>query len=158
MSKTTIAIAISVIATAALTTVAFAHGHRGPHGFGHGNGGPMCQNLTTVQHVLDNCKDDDFVRLQGKLTKQLSHDKYEFVDNTGKTIIVELDDDENWSHIGKGELIDICGKVDKDPFEVSIDVKNARKAIKQKISPTKKNGLEGLLQGLNKGLKKISEN
>ena len=50
---------------------------------------------------------------------------YEFTDEAGDTIEVELDDDRNWSNISKDQLIDIYGEVDKDLMSINIDVKRA---------------------------------
>lgn len=87
-----------------------------PQGFG--------ANLNTVQAVKSDARDDQYVTLRGRLVDYLGHDHYEFADNTG-TIEVELDDDYNWSYISKGELIEITGKVDKEFFSTTIDVKRA---------------------------------
>ena len=50
--------------------------------------------------------------------------KYEFQDETG-TIKIELDDDQNWSHIQKDQLIDIHGEIDRDANSIKVDVKDA---------------------------------
>lgn len=89
----------------------------GPQGFA--NDAP-----NTVKGVLDNGYDDQHVVLVGRLTNYLGHDRYEFTDKTGR-IEVELDDDKNWSHISKDQLIQIFGKIDKDLMSTTIDVKQA---------------------------------
>lgn len=92
-------------------------------------GGPQgfANNFSTVRDVLDRARDDQPVTLTGRLTNYLGHDRYEFTDDTG-TIEVELDDDKNWSHISKGQLITIMGEVDKDFMSIKIDVKSAQAA------------------------------
>lgn len=82
------------------------------------------QAPNTVQGVKRNAFDDQMVTLVGRLTKYLGDDHYEFVDQTG-SIEVELDDDMNWSHISKGQLIRIYGEVDKDLLSTTIDVEYA---------------------------------
>ncbi|HIV15960.1 MAG TPA: NirD/YgiW/YdeI family stress tolerance protein, partial [Candidatus Avisuccinivibrio pullicola] len=62
---------------------------------------------------------------RGRLTNYLGKDMYEFTDEAGDTIEVELDDDRNWSNIAKDQLIDIYGEVDKDLMSINIDVKRA---------------------------------
>ena len=79
---------------------------------------------TSIRSVLKNPVDDELVILKGRLTKQLSHDKYEFTDKTG-TITVEIDQDVfAGRQIGPDTVIEIAGKVDKDTGKpVEIDVK-----------------------------------
>ena len=79
----------------------------------------------TVAGVKKNAYDEQIVHLRGKLVRYLGKDKYEFADVNGETIKVELDDDYNWSHINKDQLIDIVGEVDKDFIGIKIDVKSA---------------------------------
>ena len=102
----------------------------GPSGFGGAGAGPGGFNNAapnTVAAVKNNAYDDQVVRLRGRLTNYLGQDKYEFSDGSG-SITVELDDDRPWSHIGRGQLIDIVGEVDRDMFRVQIDVKQATPA------------------------------
>lgn len=79
----------------------------------------------TVAGVKSSAWDDQIVYLRGRLTNYLGDEKYEFVDTQGGSISVELDDDRPWGHIGRGQLIDIVGEVDRDMFWVTIDVKHA---------------------------------
>ena len=86
------------------SSIAAANG-MGPGGFGHHNlrGGPGgfgAPNLpvVTVAQLQQAYYDDAHVAMKGKLTNYYGHDRYEFTDSTG-TILVELDDDRNWSHI-----------------------------------------------------------
>lgn len=116
MNKVSILVTALALASVSSLAVAGHHG-KGPSGFD--NQGPG-----TVSDVLNSAYDDQFVVLQGRLTKYLGHDRYEFTDSTG-TIEVELDDDRNWSHIAKDELIEIRGKFDDDFMDKKIDVKYA---------------------------------
>lgn len=90
------------------------------------------QAPNTVQGVKSNAYDDQMVTLVGRLTRYLGEEHYEFADNTG-TIEVELDDDMNWSHIAKDQLIRIYGEVDKDLLSTTINVQYA-----QPVEPVKK--------------------
>lgn len=82
--------------------------------------------INSVSDVLKNGYDDQYVTLKGRLTNYLGRDRYEFTDTNGGKIEVELDDDYNWSHITKDQLIQITGKIDKDIFSTVIEVKNAQ--------------------------------
>ncbi len=81
--------------------------------------------IDSVAAVKDRAHDDQKVTLRGRLTNYLGKDMYEFTDEAGDTIEVELDDDRNWSNIAKDQLIDIYGEVDKDLMSINIDVKRA---------------------------------
>lgn len=111
----------ALICAVALTSIS-SFALAGPKGMGPG--GFDNQAPSTVAGVLNSAYDDQIVVLQGRLTKYLGHDRYEFTDNTG-TIEVELDDDRNWSHIAKDQLIEIHGKFDDDFMDKKIDVKRA---------------------------------
>lgn len=104
----------------------------GPAGFDNQKAVPMQFTKDTapnsVELVLANGQDDQRVTLTGKLTNYLGQDRYEFTDATGR-MIVELDDDKNWSHLRKDQLITIYGEVDRDFNSVEIDVKEARAAL-----------------------------
>ena len=78
----------------------------------------------TVANVIANGTDEMDVTMRGRITKMLGQDKFIFEDETG-TIVVELDDDQNWSHIQKDQLIDIHGEVDRDANSIKVDVKDA---------------------------------
>lgn len=125
---------LSLVLSALALALAGANAQAAPGGFDASSqvnvGGPQGfanNNFNTVRAVLDNARDDQYVTLTGRLTNYLGHDRYEFTDNTG-TIEVELDDDKNWSHISKGQLIVINGEVDKDFMSIKIDVKSAQPA------------------------------
>ncbi|WP_269310638.1 YgiW/YdeI family stress tolerance OB fold protein [Oxalobacter formigenes] len=62
--------------------------------------------------------------LSGKITSQVSKDKYTFTDKTG-SIVVEIDNEVfAGRQVGPDTQVEIWGKVDKDMFkEPKIDVK-----------------------------------
>lgn len=81
--------------------------------------------VNSVRQIKSSAVDNQLVTVRGRLTKALSHDKYLFTDTRGDVIEVELDDDYDWSHIRKDQLIDITGEVDRDFISITIDVKQA---------------------------------
>ena len=68
-------------------------------------------------------RDDEDVCLRGRLTSYLQDDCYEFTDEMGNSIEVELDDDVNWGLVSKDQLIEIFGDIDRNMFRVKIDAK-----------------------------------
>lgn len=85
--------------------------------------GPVQNQLTRIDQIIDNGKDDQMVRLQGYLVEKVSNDKYLFSDGQ-QQIRVEIDD-----HLFPAEpfdqqdLIEIIGEVEKDYLEsAEIDV------------------------------------
>lgn len=78
----------------------------------------------TVANVIANGTDEMDVTMRGRITKMIGQDKFIFEDETG-TIVVELDDDKDWSHIQKDQLIDIHGEIDRDANSIKVDVKDA---------------------------------
>ena len=120
-------LALTAAAAVFACSAAFASG---PQGFNQAAvpGGPQGFNNqapNTVAGVLANAYDDQIVTLQGRLTNFLGDDRYEFTDQAGDRIEVELDDDQNWNHISRDQLITIVGKVDKDLLSTTIEVKQA---------------------------------
>lgn len=82
--------------------------------------------LKSLEEVKQNSYDEQLVVLRGRFTRQVSHDKYEFTDEKGNTIVAELDDDHNWSHVAKDALVDILAEVDRDKYRVELEVLEAR--------------------------------
>jgi uncharacterized protein (TIGR00156 family) len=84
---------ISCIAAALLAASAVAiaqpGGYTGPSTAGNGTGaagytGPSSVPLMTAKDLLDKGKDDQYVKLQGKLVSHKGGDDYEFADQSGK--------------------------------------------------------------------------
>ena len=103
----------------------------GPNGFGQPTnpGAPQGFDLQKMQSVADlkkNAKDDQVIRLDGRFTAQLSKEKFEFTDTKGEKVVVELDDDQNWSHVQKDALMEITAEVDKDFTSLKLDVMEAK--------------------------------
>jgi uncharacterized protein (TIGR00156 family) len=82
--------------------------------------GPQAK-ADTVQDIIDNARaydsQDRDVRLRGRITKQLSQDRFEFTDATG-TIRVEIDpDDFPLEPIDENTPVEIMGEVEAAYFE-----------------------------------------
>lgn len=107
--------------------VAMSGEHHGPRGFNN----YKYQNINGISEIYKHCHDKEKITLRGRLTRYFGDDDYEFTDNFGDTIEVELDDDKDWSYLAKDELIEIFGKVDRDDFKIKIDVKDAKKVLNQ---------------------------
>ena len=82
--------------------------------------------MSDIATLKKNAYDDQLVTIKGRFTKQLTKDKFEFTDTKGQTIVVELDDDRNWSFIRKDALVEIVAEVDKDLMSIELDCINAR--------------------------------
>ena len=97
--------------------LAYAGGHYNygsPQGFN-------TPDMGSVAAVKKNAYDDQWVTIRGRLVNYLGHERYEFTDGSA-TIEVELDDDQNWSHVRKNDLIELHGKVDRDFLSTTIEV------------------------------------
>ena len=124
MTKMTVAAALCALA---MPFAAFA---QAPSGFtGSASAQPQGFSLTTlksIEEVRKNSYDEQLVVLRGRFTRQVTHDKYEFTDEKGNTIVAELDDDKNWSHVAKDALMDVLAEVDRDRYKVELEVLEAK--------------------------------
>lgn len=73
----------------------------------------VANQIRTVASLSD-LRDETMVRLQGKITKAIDHERYEFTDATG-TVMVEIDD-EDWQGrtVTNADVITIVGELDID--------------------------------------------
>jgi uncharacterized protein YdeI (BOF family) len=101
-----------------------------PQGFDRPAGKPQGFELTTISTVAEikkDGRDDQLVQLRGRFTRQVKRDKYEFVDEKGDSIIADLDDDHDWSHVVKDKPMEILAEIDKDRFhDPELEVIEAR--------------------------------
>lgn len=119
-SKMLLGSAAFLLGIAMLTPEAMA-GHKmlfGPQGFEN--------QYHTIASIQTHGRDDEIVVLRGRLTSYLYKDSYEFTDESGATIEVELDDDVDWSYVHKDQLIEIMGEVERNMFKIKIEAKNYR--------------------------------
>lgn len=92
--------------------------HNAPQGFS--------DQLNSVAVIQTHGRDDEVVRLRGRLTGFLHKNNYEFTDEQGSSIEVELDDDVDWSYVHKDQLIEIIGEVERNMFKLKIEAKSYR--------------------------------
>lgn len=123
---------IALAAALCALTVPFAALAAGPTGFGAQErpGAPQgftLQKMNSIAQLKKEAHDDQLVTLQGRFTKQLSKDKFEFTDAKGDTIVVELDDDQNWSQVHKDVLMEIIAEVDKDLMSMELEAIDAKR-------------------------------
>ena len=100
-------------------------GFRSPGAYGQPQGFSL-NEVADIATLKRNAYDEQLVTLKGRFTRQLTKDKYEFTDVKGQTIVVELDDDRNWSHIHKDAMVEILAEVDKDFMSIELECINAR--------------------------------
>lgn len=86
---------------------------------------------TTINELRARGYDGQPISMVGRLTAYYGRDKYEFTDQNGDLIEVELDNDLEWSHISKDQLIIIEGIYEVDFFASQIEVKSAQAAPQQ---------------------------
>lgn len=123
---------IALAAALCALAVPFAALAAGPSGFGPQEcpGAPQgftLQKMNSIAQLKKEAHDDQLVTLQGRFTKQLSKDKFEFTDAKGDTIVVELDDDQNWSQVHKDALMEIVAEVDKDLMSMELEAIDAKR-------------------------------
>ncbi len=82
--------------------------------------------LVTIAQIKASSRHEDLVYLQGRFTKHLCYETYEFTDLAGDTIGARLNDDENWSHVRRDDLVEIMAKVNTKRKVPELDVQVAR--------------------------------
>lgn len=90
--------------------------------------GPSGAPLMTAKDLLANGKDDQYVRLKGKLTSHKGDEDYEFTDASGK-ITVEIDADRfpQGVTVDHNTTVELTGEFDKEMFgESTLDVEQIK--------------------------------
>ena len=90
--------------------------------------GPSGAPLMTAKDLLAKGKDDQYVRLKGKLTSHKGDEDYEFTDASGK-ITVEIDADRfpQGVTVDHNTLVELTGEFDKEMFgEAKLDVEQIK--------------------------------
>ena len=93
-----------------------------------GYSGPSNVPLMNAKELLDKGKDDQHVRLQGKLLSHKGGDNYEFADQSGR-MTVEIDDEDfpQGVKIDQNTPVELIGEFDKNTFgESTLDVKQIK--------------------------------
>ena len=111
-------------ATPAATATAAPAAKATPSGYAGPSGAP----LMTAKDLLANGKDDQYVRLKGKLTSHKGDENYEFTDASGK-IMVEIDADRFPAGVtvDHNTLVELTGEFDKEMFgDSTVDVEQIK--------------------------------
>ena len=93
-----------------------------------GYAGPSGAPLMTAKDLLAKGKDDQYVRLKGKLTSHKGDEDYEFTDASGK-ITVEIDADRfpQGVTVDHNTVVELTGEFDKEMFgESTLDVEQIK--------------------------------
>lgn len=106
------------LAMAALLTVAPAHAQA------PGYSGPSTVALSTVKALLDEGRDDQPARLQGRIVQHDGGDRYTFADDSGR-ISVEIDAKRfpAGQTIGAEQRVELHGELERDWRDVHFEVK-----------------------------------
>ncbi len=125
---------LSAIATlAAASAVAFAQtgGYTGPSAkpatvaaAPSGYTGPSNVQLMSAKELLDKGKDDQYVKLKGKLVSHKGGDEYEFADQSGKmTVEISAKLFPQGATVDQNTVVELIGEFDKETFgESTLDV------------------------------------
>lgn len=122
--------ALATLIAASAFAMAQPTGYTGPSGKAApaGYAGPSSVPLMKAKDLLDKGKDDQYARLQGKLTSHKGGEEYEFTDASGK-ITVEIDARTfpAGASIDHNTLVELTGEFDKETFgDSSFEVKQLK--------------------------------
>jgi len=90
--------------------------------------GPTNVPLMTAKQLLDKGKDDQYVKVQGKLLSHKGGDDYEFADTSGR-MTVEIDAElfPQGASVDQNTVVELIGEFDKEAFgESTLDVQQVR--------------------------------
>jgi uncharacterized protein (TIGR00156 family) len=113
--------------TSATTPAAASTATPAPSGYTGPSGAP----LMTAKDLLAKGKNDQYVRLQGKLTSHKGDEDYEFTDASGK-ITVEIDADRfpQGVTVDHNTVVELTGEFDKEMFgEATLDVEQIKVVV-----------------------------
>jgi len=125
------AVIAALIAAPTLALAQTAGGYTGPSSktaAPAGYKGPTNVPLMTSKQLLDKGKDDQFVKVQGKLLSHKGGDDYEFADASGK-MTVEIDPElfPQGASVDQNTVVELIGEFDKETFgESTLDVQQIR--------------------------------
>lgn len=90
--------------------------------------GPTNVPLVTAKQLLDKGKDDQHVRVQGKLLNHKGGDDYEFADASGKmTVEIEPELFPQGAAVDQNTVVELIGEFDKETFgESTLDVQQIK--------------------------------
>lgn len=121
---------IAAVLAASTAAIAQSTGYTGPSAKAAPSGyaGPSNVQLMTAKDLLDKGKDDQYVKLRGKLTSHKGGEDYEFTDQSGK-MTVEIDNEHfpQGVNIDHNTMVELVGEFDKETFGAStLDVKQVK--------------------------------
>jgi len=93
-----------------------------------GYAGPSSVALMTAKDVLAKAKDDQYVKVKGRLTSHKGGEDYEFTDASGKmTVEIDAKRFPQGVKIDHTTLVELTGEFDKETFgESTLDVKQIK--------------------------------
>ncbi|MEV4783762.1 YgiW/YdeI family stress tolerance OB fold protein [Burkholderia sp. LMU1-1-1.1] len=93
-----------------------------------GYSGPSTVPMMTAKDLLAKGKDDQYVKLKGKLVNHKGGEEYEFADQSGKmTVEIDAKRFPDGAKIDQNTLVELTGEFDKETFgESTLDVKQIK--------------------------------
>jgi uncharacterized protein (TIGR00156 family) len=93
-----------------------------------GYAGPSSVPMMTAKDLLAKGKDDQYVKLKGKLVNHKGGEEYEFADQSGKmTVEISAKRFPEGAAIDQNTLVELTGEFDKETFgESTLDVKQVK--------------------------------
>ena len=90
--------------------------------------GPSSVPVMSAKDLLAKGKDDQYVKLKGKLVNHKGGEEYEFADQSGKmTVEIDAKRFPDGAKIDQNTLVELTGEFDKETFgESTLDVKQIK--------------------------------
>lgn len=90
--------------------------------------GPSTVPMMNAKELLAKGKDDQYVKLKGKLVNHKGGEEYEFADQSGKmTVEIDAKHFPEGTKIDQNTLVELTGEFDKETFgESTLDVKQIK--------------------------------
>ncbi|MBP1206220.1 uncharacterized protein (TIGR00156 family) [Duganella sp. 1411] len=121
---------ITALLAGSAIAVAQTGGYTGPSSKAApaGYAGPSTVPMMTAKELLASGKDDQYVKLKGKLLNHKGGEEYEFADQSGKmTVEIDAKRFPEGAKIDQNTLVELTGEFDKETFgESTLDVKQIK--------------------------------
>ena len=121
---------ITALLAGSAIAVAQTGGYTGPSSKATpaGYAGPSTVPMMNAKELLANGKDDQYVKLKGKLLNHKGGEEYEFADQSGKmTVEIDAKHFPEGVKIDQNTLVELTGEFDKETFgESTLDVKQIK--------------------------------
>ena len=122
--------AIAVLLAGSTFAIAQTGGYTGPStkAAPAGYNGPSSVPMMTAKALLADGKDDQYVKLKGKITSHKGGEDYEFTDASGKmTVEIDADRFPQGVKVDHTTEVELTGEFDKETFgESTLDVKQVK--------------------------------